>query len=323
MAARWLGVLRGFEFFERGRLRILMYHRFTSGKHPHRISADAFEEQLRYLSERANVISLDTATKALEEGGLPPYAVVITIDDGYRDAYDIAFPLLKKYEMPATVFAVTGLMDNKCWIWTDIPRYLLLNTKKERTDIQLGGTELRISPKNENDRLGAAGKINDRLKEMPDDEKESALLSLSGQLEVDLPESPVEEYMGITPDQAREMDRNGVSIESHTSAHPIMTRIDPERMFQEAVSSRSRLEEVLDREVNHFCYPNGTFDREAAKAVKKAGYISAVSTVFGSCRPGDDMFSLKRIAAEPVFVDFLQNVTGFENLKRRIRSLRT
>lgn len=320
--ARRLGVMRAFELFERSRVRILMYHRFTTGTHPHRISAGAFEAQLRYLAARANVISLETAVNALKGGDRsPPFPVVITIDDGYRDAYEVAFPLLSKYKLPATVYAVTGLVDRQCWLWTDVARYLLRTSKKERVEAEIGGKAYQLFPGDGVGSLETAGKINDRLKEMPDNEKDAALRSLADVLDVTMPEAPVEEYAGITPDQAREMDRSGVRVESHTSSHPLMTRIGPERMYREAVRSKARLEEILEREVNHFCYPNGAYHRAAAEAAERAGYHSAVTTDFGSCRTGDDPFALKRLSAEPDMGLFLQNLSGFETFKRRLRSL--
>ena len=88
---------------------ILAYHRFSpAGTRCDRlaVSADRFARQLKYLSEKGyTVISLqDLAAHIDGDKAIPRKAVVITIDDGYRSAHKIAYPLLRKYGYPATIF---------------------------------------------------------------------------------------------------------------------------------------------------------------------------------------------------------------------------
>lgn len=70
-----------------------------------------FESQMRYLSEEYNPISLETAAQHIQDGtSLPSRAIVVTFDDGYRDNYENAYPIVKKYNIPATVFLTTGFV---------------------------------------------------------------------------------------------------------------------------------------------------------------------------------------------------------------------
>lgn len=100
---------------------ILCYHRFgTQASGRLQLSAAAFEAQMAYLARNGyNVVPLAMLPAFLEgREPLPPRAVVITIDDGYRSTYDIAFPILKKYRFPATVFLYTdfvGAGDALTW----------------------------------------------------------------------------------------------------------------------------------------------------------------------------------------------------------------
>ena len=85
---------------------ILLYHH-VSATTPASTSVTpaVFEEHLQYLADGFNVISLERAVDTLKAGELlPERAVVITFDDGYRNIYDNAHPLLRKYGMPYTVF---------------------------------------------------------------------------------------------------------------------------------------------------------------------------------------------------------------------------
>ena len=95
------------------RAPILCYHRFTNGR-PTRmdVSAAQFEQQLQFLHDNGfTVVPLHDLTAFLAgQGELPPKAVVITIDDGYRSAYEIAYPLLKRFNVPATVFVYSDFL---------------------------------------------------------------------------------------------------------------------------------------------------------------------------------------------------------------------
>ncbi|MEO6338603.1 MAG: polysaccharide deacetylase family protein [Caulobacteraceae bacterium] len=95
------------------RAPILCYHRFTVGK-PDRmaVSAAAFEKQLQYLRDNGfTVVPLRDLNAFLAgQGELPPKAVVLTIDDGYRSAYEIAYPLLRRFNVPATIFVYSDFL---------------------------------------------------------------------------------------------------------------------------------------------------------------------------------------------------------------------
>ncbi len=93
---------------------ILTYHNFGPKKSNTMIRPQDFEQQLRYLRDNNyRVISLSALSKHMQQGlPIPHRAVVITIDDGFRSTYDIAFPLLKKYGMPATVFVYSDFINN-------------------------------------------------------------------------------------------------------------------------------------------------------------------------------------------------------------------
>jgi len=97
---------------------VLIYHRFGEDKYPTtNIGVDRFREQLGYL--KANdyqVIPLAQLVRSLKDGGeLPERAVVITMDDGYRSVYEKAWPVLKEYGYPFTVFLYVKATNNNHW----------------------------------------------------------------------------------------------------------------------------------------------------------------------------------------------------------------
>jgi len=93
---------------------VLMYHRFGEDRYPSTsIRIDQFEAQLQYLKEQNfAVVPLATVLAALNgDSDLPERAVVITIDDAYRSVYDVAYPRLREYGFPITVFVNTDAVD--------------------------------------------------------------------------------------------------------------------------------------------------------------------------------------------------------------------
>lgn len=99
---------------------ILCYHRFGSRASNLSVTPAAFEAQMAYLAKHGYAVIALSRLAAFLEGreALPKKAVVITIDDGYRSAYDVAFPVLKKHRFPATVFLYTdfvGAPDALSW----------------------------------------------------------------------------------------------------------------------------------------------------------------------------------------------------------------
>ncbi|MDH5691787.1 MAG: polysaccharide deacetylase family protein [Gammaproteobacteria bacterium] len=91
---------------------ILCYHRFGKGHIKLSVSEKNFQEQMKYLYDNGyEVISLKQFVDFIEKGKrVPQKSVVITIDDGYRSTYTVAYPILKKYNFPATVFLYTDFM---------------------------------------------------------------------------------------------------------------------------------------------------------------------------------------------------------------------
>lgn len=107
-----LGVFRFTGF--KNRSIILMYHSITDNKDFFCVKPSDFERQIKYLRENNfNVISLDKLVWHLENNNFPPKTVALTFDDGYEDNFTSAFPILKKYNFPATIFLETAVLGRE------------------------------------------------------------------------------------------------------------------------------------------------------------------------------------------------------------------
>lgn len=317
------GAFAPFRMANRGKALILMYHRFSRSDDGRSTSARVFKEQLEYLKAHYTLVPISKIVEHIRSGvDLPPGLAAITIDDGFRDAYEIAFPLLRQHDTPATLYVITDFLDGKAWVWTDKMRYLAARAEAGEFEATINGRTIRFELKGNWSRLDAATRINEMLKKLPDEEKEEAIARLSSTLHVSLPALPSEEYSPITWEQAREMDAAGVEIASHTLTHSILTNVDDKRLKSELRKSRSRVEEMLGREVKSFCYPNGDYDERVMREVESAGYDYAVATLHGLNDERSNPLALKRISAAGDLAHFVQSTSGFEQMKNRLRGSR-
>lgn len=103
---------------------ILTYHNFTEDEgSSYKINIVEFEKQMDYLAtHNYSVISLSELLKGLGDGQLPPKPIVITIDDGFKSTYALAYPILKKYNFPATLFLYTNFIEKNSYslTWEEI-----------------------------------------------------------------------------------------------------------------------------------------------------------------------------------------------------------
>lgn len=115
----------------------------------------------------------------------------------------------------------------------------------------------------------------------------------------------------INWDQAREMNANGIDIESHTVDHKSMTDLTDEQLRLELVESKKKAEEELGHPVDYMAYPTGTYNLHIAEMVKEAGYKAAFTIKYGNVDKASNIYALERV---PVFhtentnKDFLERI---------------
>lgn len=312
------GVFAPFRFANRNRALILTYHRFGANDAT-KTSARDFRQQLDYLASHYEIVPLSRiADRTADRRRL----AAITIDDGYSDAYEIAFPILRQYDAPATLFAVTGFLDRKIWMWTDKLRYLTSQTRKESLETTIGSRAFRFPLNDAPSRREAADRINSALKSIPEADKNRAIARIAESLRVKISDTPPDDFAPVTWEQAREMDASGLEIGSHTVTHPILTKVDESQLRHELVESRERLESILKRRVDLFCYPNGNYNSAVAIEVERAGYRCAVTVEHGLNDESSNSFALKRVHTEPDLAHFVQSTSGFEQVKASLYGIR-
>ncbi len=275
--------------------RILTYHRFPE-------SADQnFSRQCEFLRRHYNPVSLDRIVASLRDGlALPPRSVGITIDDGYLDAYQRAAPTLQAYGLPATIFAVSGFVDGGLWLWWDRIAYAFQASKRTSIELDLkdhGTARVRLDGAEQ--RRSVAEKVCATLVRSDNSGLAKKCDDVIARLGVSAPESPEPPYEAMTWSQAREIADQGIGIGAHTMHHWVLGTLgDAEARRNEIVGSKARMQDMLDRPVDHFGFPNGgvgDFGHDDLRIVRGAGFVSSVCSFLGLVQPDSDPYQIPRI----------------------------
>lgn len=299
----WLKLL-WMKIFGSRKLRILCYHRVID------IDPDTFEfdedlvdatvvdfdKQMRFVSRHFNVITFKDFIKYREKGKLPKNPLIITFDDGYKDNYTNAYPILKKYKLPATVFLATDYIGNNNLFWWDRVAYLIKHTSKKKISIDIDGQIYSFDISDKKKKKKAIVEINRLLKMIDNSLKNRILENLENNLNVVIDNS-ISRDICLSWEDIREMSKNGIDFEAHSCTHPILTNLPYKEMRKEILSSKKAIEAKLSRPVKFFAYPNGNFDNLCKESVKEAGFIGACSYEYGTNNFNHEkIYELKRIS---------------------------
>jgi peptidoglycan/xylan/chitin deacetylase (PgdA/CDA1 family) len=287
------------------RVLILSYHRVVAdfaeeakrSLYTLNIEQQTFRRHLEVLQESHDVVSLDEALSVLDETQKAARDVaVVTFDDGYRDVYQHAFPVLRDLRIPAVVYVPSGFIGTGRRLGHD-RLFAALRRMRER-----GIGPMAVGAGNPGERwlidaLEGYAPPEVALERLIARHPTPGLLRLADALDDRLGLSayrPPEGELPMTWEMLREMEASGIVAGAHTAEHTVLTnqRLDDAR--REIALCKAALEKGLRRPVKHFAYCNGYYSAGVAQALKAEGFVSAVTTEDMPNAPGVDPFALKR-----------------------------
>lgn len=283
---------------------VIMYHRVLERSDPWHDKLGAqlsvFEAQLRMLRRWCAVLSLDEIFNRLDHSKpLPRHCVALTFDDGFRDFYTLAWPLLKRYRLPTTLYVATGAVE-RGWMDLDVLRCAIQQTaERSLTVSSLSDGPVVYSLVNEEERIRTFWALVTRTMWMTNQEVVRRLIEeVSRQLLHVAPSAITPERMMLNWDELQRVASDGVDVGAHTVTHPNLAALPDDEAQREIVNSRATLQSRLDHPIGHFAYPVGQpihFSERVQALVRQAGFRSACTTVAGTNRLMEDRFTLKRI----------------------------
>jgi peptidoglycan/xylan/chitin deacetylase (PgdA/CDA1 family) len=303
-------------------LPILTYHRLGDRQRDakdldeHVIDAtrEGFEKQVALMKRRFSIVGIDDLRRHYVEGDpLPKNAALITFDDGYKDCYDIALPILKRANAKAAFFIPTDHLTERKAFWWDRTNYLVKRCTKTRIELEYptrATYELNGDPQS---RERVTQKILEVIKDTFALDIERYLQELSTATGVPWrpeDEKRITDDVLMTWDHVRELHEAGMDVGSHSRTHRVFTTLPNDELHEELVGSKKILEEKLQAEMRSIAYPvsldceNGRKRRaDVLGAVKNAGYEIGFSTSSGVEPLGakTNPLDIQRLWVEPMF----------------------
>lgn len=315
-----------------GSASILMYHGVVrqplAVKDWCFIDESEFQKQMEYISYWFDVVPLTELYTQSYEARRPPAA--ITFDDGYANNHEVAWPILKKMRLPATIFLNTALIGSDDTVWFCRINDALARTMKK--EVKCGGEVLSIATAEQ--KQAAGERIQEILKENRKvnmdggcrcgDRRSQVCEELIRSLGDD-PGRPIgneSPFRMLSPNQIVEMSADGlIDFGAHTRTHAILSRLSDEDLREEIEGSIDEVEGLTGKPCRTFAYPNGRaedYDERAMKILRERGIAAAVTTIAGPNNKSTDPLEMRRygIGADMPWRDFKLEIHHVKNALR-------
>jgi len=314
------------------RLTVLAYHRIAeanaaSASAPGVVSASpqGFARQMDHVRQWYTPIDLDRLADFVVDGRrLPPRPVLITFDDGYRDNYEIALPILEERGLPAVLFVATGLVGTTRMAWWDRVWHAVRMTRLPRATLPEVGRVRLDRPQMRN---CVWSLLSDTLKRRSFRIREPLIDEIESALGVERPNRNRPDFMSWS--HAREMARHGIAVQPHTVDHPVLSSETPDDARAQIHASVAMVSERMGRPIRAFAFPNGRsgdYRQSEIDALRDADVRLAFTMTHGPVRAEDAWkapLEIPRVALElkDGWRGFALKTAGGSKVKDRIRAL--
>lgn len=287
-------------------LVVFNYHRVgDSGNSPFdrglwSATVDAFDRQVTFLKkhfEIVNVCDLQDLFHHPDDRG-----VMITFDDGYRDNFELAFPVLRRHGAPATFFITTGFLDDRRTAWWDEIAWMV-HTSAQPALCGEGFSAQPLPLATPAARESAILTLLKIYKGLGKELTEDFLNRLAEQAGTGRASRELANSVWMSWDMVRELHAAGMDIGGHTVNHPVLANADAQTQRREIFDSKQRIETEIGSSITAFSYPVGqpeSFTLETRHLLHEAGYQWAFSFHGGASLSGlSDRYALPRVAVTP------------------------
>lgn len=296
------------------KIMTLLYHRvkpYINDIQALCVSPDNFYKQIEWLKKNYNIVRFDDDWESINDD-----SVCITFDDGYRDNFKIAIPILEELNVPATIFITTGKIGSKEEMWWDeLERNLLLEKKYDNSfylNDPIFGVE--FSTYDYEHREDVYYSLHWLMRDFVDvDSRENWLMQLRYWNKYNT--TGREDNWLCQEEDLLMVNSKLISLGAHTVNHPSLAQLDYGSQEYEISHSKSKLEHILNRQVTTFSYPFGTkkdYTNDTLEICKKIGFKKVASNFEGIWDNSSDNYQIPRyIIRDWSEKEFQNSITEF------------
>lgn len=270
--------------FGRDKIIVLMYHGITGDGYRGRlrniegygVTRENFARQMRYLARHCNVVSVANAVVGRNISRRKKN-VILTFDDGYRNNYTNAFPLLLKYGFPALLSIPTAFVAERTPMWPDLLEYAVRRTEVDKALFSWGGEAFPYNGSQAPRKKELLFWLIERAIKVEQEERDAFLahvLDEMGDVAVE-PELLFRDpdYEPLRGEEIREMVGTGlVKLASHSVHHFLLSNTRLGVLQDEIIRSKAVLEEISGQACRYFCLPGGYYNDTVLTAIMEAGF---------------------------------------------------
>ena len=242
--------------------------------------------------------------------------LAITFDDGQRDNFLHARPILREVGLKASFFVPVAAIESNDTLWHDRLAYAVQRLLEcDRTRVENSARALGIAWR---DRSLTPLDLVERVKSLPSEARARYVADMESACG-----GPVRpDWDGMMSwSELRMLSEEGHEIGSHSMSHALLPELDERALRYEIGESRRIIEQNLGIGVFSFCYPNGDSDGRVVAMVKNAGYTQAVTTRWGPNPEDRSVFDLHRCDMQGTHVRSTRGVLSEARLAWRISGL--
>jgi len=302
-----------------GNALVLMYHRIIDPNDPHGIYAqpgmyvtpNSFDRQISFLKSKFRILLLEELVDKIKRNEMVGGCCAITFDDGWLDNHTNAFPILKKYQAPATIFLATDFIGTNRLFWPEEICCYFQHNPAGRHAIDASPSQVlkflrEIEGFGSENRDFFLDSIIGVLKEYSPVERKTILKYFQRMYKFqDMPRQM------LSWEEASEMSESGlIAFGAHTAGHEILDQLPISEAKDEIIRSKEDIECRLGVKVTTFAYPNGNYSDNIQKLLWECGFVGAVTTKRGFLTNDAPLMEIPRIGIHEDISDTIPKFWG-------------
>jgi peptidoglycan/xylan/chitin deacetylase (PgdA/CDA1 family) len=319
-----LGINALCRLLTRNKALILYYHGICDndfdllrGYDTRHITRSCFKEQVAYLKRKGySFISMTELVNAIKNKDKLGKKTALTFDDGFRNVVKNAYPIMREFNAKGCFYLVTALIGADEPLWTDYVETVIRSREPGQFQFDFNGEKITYMLSDKKSYEYTMKDVKAKLRTIPN----TARIEYLKQFGSVKPESIPEEFSLANWEEIKGLSPDVIEIGSHTRSHPNCANMTSEVEYEEEIhQSKKDIEDIIGREVAHFCYPAGSLNRKVIDKVIQSGYQSAVTVENGFVDNQSELYQLRRIDPGENFLIFKSRISGSNAILRRIK----